>query len=109
MTVETAIWHVLAVDARLDVEGDRLILDVPDEATAARIPAEAVAVLKARKGEALEIVRRMRERGPLADRFPCGCCGAPFSLRAPDASWTPGPDGGRVPRCPTCTAMGRLP
>lgn len=102
MTVETAIWNVLDAGARLDVEGDRLILDVPDEATAARIPAEAVAVLKAHKGEALGIVRRMRERGPVAVACRCGCCDTSFPYQAPGASWTPCPDGGSWPLCPEC-------
>lgn len=107
MTTETAIWCLLDAGAGLDADEDRIILDVPDEAVAARIPAEAVAVLKAHKGEALGIVRRMRERGPLAVACRCGCCGTSFPWQAPGASWTPCPDGGSWPRCPVCTDRGR--
>ena len=108
MTVETAIWHVLVAGARLDVDGDNLILDVPDEGTAARVRPEAVAVLRACKAEALGIVRRMRDRAAVDVECVCACCGEPFTLGSPGATWIPCPDDGSWPRCATCTARGRV-
>ena len=107
MTTETAIWCLLDAGAGLDVEGDRIILDVPDEAVAARIPPEAVAVLKADKFVALEIIRRMRDRGRAHVACLCVCCGVSFPMNEDGASWLPCPDGGSWPRCPVCTDRGR--
>jgi hypothetical protein len=112
MTPETAVALVLAAGARLDVEGEALVLDVPSEHVRDSIPPEAVAVLRAHKQEAMRIVRGIQERerergGPFRFPFACCVCGELFPDGAPGESLLRTPDGWTWPRCPACTSAGR--
>ena len=108
MTPEHAIRAVRDLGLRIDVEGTRLAIDGPEDVLA-RIPTEVLDALRAHKPEAVVIVRRMNERGPVLFTLRCVVCDVTFPETAPRRSWLPSTDGGSWPRCPVCTDRGRNP
>lgn len=102
VTPETIVYLLRAAGVDVATDGDRLVLR-----PASRVPPDLVPLLRARRAEVVEVVRRSLARPRPVIVATCVVCGQSCDASGSWDTWLRLLDGAWVPRCPACAAAAR--